>query len=172
MGTLFQCVSGESDRNIILASHFHLVPRPIMCGALPPRPTYASMVWCFIITNASLLRALYKKSQHTTFRAPKRFMFSYEWRKRAGCVSFFFELELVCETFFARINIWRITFGMRAGTWVGLHVKCPLFCLVLTKMEKCHQILVKSSNIKYHQKALSGSRAVTWELTDGQTWRS
>jgi len=43
---------------------------------------------------------------------------------------------------------------------INLHVNCLLLCQTLTKTEGCPQILVKTSNIKFHEN-LSGWTDVT-----------
>jgi hypothetical protein len=41
-------LGGKSDRGVKLTTHLYLVPRSIMCGAVPPLPQYVFMAWCSV----------------------------------------------------------------------------------------------------------------------------
>jgi len=43
---------------------------------------------------------------------------------------------------------------------IGLHVKYPLFFLILIKLDVSRQIFEKCSDIKFHDNPSSGSRVV------------
>jgi hypothetical protein len=57
---------------------------------------------------------------------------------------------------------------VRAETRVGLHVKCPLFCLILTLIEVRRQILVKLPSIKFYETLVSDYPYVSCRRTDGR----
>ena len=50
--------------------------------------------------------------------------------------------------------------------YIGLHVKYPLFCPILMKLEFSGQLFEKYSNIKFHENPLSGSGVVPCGWTD------
>jgi hypothetical protein len=43
---------GESSRGVKLTTNFHLVPRSVTHGAIPPLPQNASMAWCSVKSKA------------------------------------------------------------------------------------------------------------------------
>jgi len=49
--------------------------------------------------------------------------------------------------------------------YLGLHVKCPIVCLILNKFGVSGQIFVRVFSIKFHEKPPSGSRADTYGRT-------
>ena len=56
--------------------------------------------------------------------------------------------------------------------YLGLHVKCPIVCLIWNKLGVSRQIFVRVFGIKLQENPSSGSRADTSGQTDGQTWLS
>ena len=53
--------------------------------------------------------------------------------------------------------------------YIGLHVKYPFACSILTKFEFSRHIFEKSPNIKFNENPFNGSRVVTCAWTDGRT---
>jgi hypothetical protein len=45
---------GQSGQGVKLTTHFHLVPRSIMRGAIPSLPQYAFMAWCSVKAQGQL----------------------------------------------------------------------------------------------------------------------
>lgn len=65
--------------------------------------------------------------------------------------------------------LWRIYVAGNNKTYVGILVKCPIFCQLLTKFGDSRQIFVKKTpNIKFHGNRSGGSRADTCGRTDRQ----
>jgi hypothetical protein len=58
--------------------------------------------------------------------------------------------------------------------YLGLHVKCLIFCLILTKFGFSLQIFIKVPDMKLHRNPSSGMCADTGRdrQTKGQTWRN
>ena len=57
---------------------------------------------------------------------------------------------------------------MWSQLYIGLHVKYPSFCQILTKLEFSREISEKWPKMKFHENASNGSR-VPWGRTDEQT---
>jgi len=53
--------------------------------------------------------------------------------------------------------------------YLGLHVKCPIVCLILNKFVVSGQIFVRVFSIKFHENPSSGSRADRCRQTDWRT---
>jgi len=55
--------------------------------------------------------------------------------------------------------------------YIGLHVKYPLFCQILKKLEFSPEIFEKYTNVKFNNNSSSGSLVVPCEQTDGRWYR-
>jgi hypothetical protein len=51
--------------------------------------------------------------------------------------------------------------------FIGIHVKLPLLCPIIIKLEFYQQSFEKYSNFKFHENPSSGSRVVPCGRTDG-----
>jgi hypothetical protein len=62
-GLPFNCTgdsfSGGKWLGIKLTIHLHLVPRPRMCGAMPPLTQYIFMAWCLVKHRDNFIFTLY-----------------------------------------------------------------------------------------------------------------
>jgi hypothetical protein len=77
---------------------------------------------------------------------------------------FHFPLQL-----FVSKNIWQVRLEMPWEIQVGLQVKCPLFCLVVTKSGMYQQILVQLPTITFNENLFSDSRVVSCIQMDSWT---
>jgi hypothetical protein len=53
--------------------------------------------------------------------------------------------------------------------YLGIHVNCPMFCMILTEFGFSRHILIELPNIKFHVNPSSGFRAETCGRSDRRT---
>jgi hypothetical protein len=49
-----------------------------------------------------------------------------------------------------KLLLWHICVTANSATYIGLHVKCLLFCPIFTKLEASEQIFIKVPSSKFH----------------------